>query len=364
MSGSERTGRAESGWGSRQSRTEPSAGRGQAIAVKRSGARSWAGAEEDCGDVLSEEEPQTRAVALNGITAKLGHMPKSVLWIDDSTDERAEGNVILRQIGGIIPISAASSQEAERVLATTHVDAVITDILRRHKDGSIGQDDGYSFFREYIRPRFPTLPVLFHTKNLPSTFQIDDHSEYLSKWDARGMKVNELEVRLADKLLLYDAHADLAAWNRIEPRLIQLNSELLGKLEALEDVWTLAPDQFEQLVGEVLIKNGYSVLWVPGGKDGGIDIVAASKERDFLIDVKRYKASRPVTVELVRAVYGVAESVAITRPERILHGGIITSSRFTKDAQEFKKTLRRRPLLHDFEWLSDQLAQFAPKLRK
>lgn len=291
-------------------------------------------------------------------------MKKSVLWIDDSPIERAEGEAILHQIGGITPILAASSQEAERVLKTNPVDAIITDIFRRNDDGSVAQDDGYEFFRGYVRHRFPTLPVLFHTKNLPSTFQIDKHSEYLSKWDTREMKINELEVRLSEKLLLYDAHADLATWSRIEPRLVQLTSGLLDKLGTIEDIWSLTPDQFEQLVGEVLMKNGYSVLWVPGGKDGGIDIVATSKERDYLIDVKRYKASRPVTVELVRAVYGVAEATAATRPGRLLHGGIITSSRFTKDAEDFKRTLRRIPLLRDLDWLSAQLAQFAPKLRK
>ncbi|MBI4179157.1 restriction endonuclease [bacterium] len=290
-------------------------------------------------------------------------MTKSVLWIDDSAEERAAGEALLRGVGGITPRLAASSDEARRVLETIRVDAVITDILRRRPDRSVAADDGYRFFREYIRRRFPTLPVLFHTKNLPSTFDTDEHSQYLSKWEPPAKKAIELEVRLTDTVRLYEAYADWATWQRIEPRLVEVTSKLLDRLRAVDDIWRLTPDQFEQLVGELLARLRYSVLWVPGGKDGGIDIVASSGERDFLIDVKRYRASEPVSVELVRSVYGVAESISPTRPGRIVHGGIITSSRFTKEVEIFRQTVRRRPLLRDGDWLRTELAKFVPRTR-
>ena len=167
-----------------------------------------------------------------------------------------------------------------------------------------------------------------------------------------------------EELQLYEACADLGTWKRIiEPRLVQVNSRLLEEIRTVGDVWRLTPEQFEQLVGELLEKLGFSVFWVPGGKDGGIDIVASSAERDFLIDVKRYKASRPVTVELVRRIYGVAEAIAPSRPGRIVYGGIITSSKFTKEAEVFEQAARRRPLLCDGDWLKAELANYAPRLR-
>lgn len=291
-------------------------------------------------------------------------MMKTVLWIDDSAEERAAGEALLRQIDGIVPRVASSSAEAKRVIEDMPVDAVITDILRRRPDRSVSDDDGYRFFAEYLRPRFPTMPVMFHTKNLPHTFATDEHSQYLSKWEPPAKKTIELEVRLADAVQLYEAFADWMTWERIEPRLVQVTSKLLERLRNVDDVWRLTPDQFEQLVAELLDKLGYSVLWIPGGKDGGIDIVASSAERDFLIDVKRYQASRPVTVELVRSVYGVADSVAPTRPSRIVHGGIITSSRFTAEAEVFRRTVRRRPLLRDGDWLKSTLREYAPRLRR
>lgn len=289
-------------------------------------------------------------------------MAKTILWIDDNAQERAAGVALLQEIGGITPRMAASSEEAQRVFEETRVDAVVTDILRRHLDRSVSDDDGYRFFLDYVRPRFPTLPVVFHTKNLPETFERDEYSQYLSKWELPAKKAIELEVRLSDTVRLYEAYADWATWERIEPRLVEVNSKLLEKLRDIDDIWRLTPDQFEQLVGELLEKLNYSVRWVPGGKDGGIDIVATSAERDYLIDVKRYKASQPVTVELVRRIYGVVESIAPSRPDRILHGGIITSSRFTKEVEVFKQTVRRRPLLLDGEWLRKELANYVPRL--
>jgi len=291
-------------------------------------------------------------------------MKKTVLWIDDSREEREAGRCMLERIGGITPLVAASSTEAQDILESTTVHAVVTDILRRRPNRSISDDDGYRFFREYMRSRqdLRTLPVVFHTKNLPSTFETDDFSQYLSKWDPQAKKAIELEVRLHNVISLYEAYADFAAWSRIEPRLVEVNSTLLTELRRIDDIWALTPDQFEQLVAELLEKIGYSVLWVPGGKDQGIDVIATSDSRDFLIDVKRYRADRPVSVELVRRVYGVAESLAPDRPGRILQGGIITSSKFTKEADLFRHSVRQRLLLRDGDWLKTELSRYGSHL--
>jgi CheY-like chemotaxis protein len=289
-------------------------------------------------------------------------MAKTILWIDDSAEERRIGQTVLEGIAGVSPRVAGSSEEARNLLEQGGIDAVVTDILRRRPDGSIAGDDGYTFFQQFIRPQFPEMPVVFHTKNLPSSFTIDRHAQYLSKWEPTARKTIELDARLGDAVALYEAYADWATWSQIEPRLVKLQSEVLNRLRDVEDIWQLTAEQFEQLVGELLERINFSVLWIPGGKDGGVDIIASSDSRDFLIDVKRYKTAQPVTVELVRRVYGVAESIASTRTERIIHGGIITSSRFTADAQLYRDSLRRRPLLCDGGWLKSELAKYVPRL--
>ena len=113
-------------------------------------------------------------------------------------------------------------------------------------------------------------------------------------------KAIELEFGLADSVSLYESFADRSTWQQIEPRLVMLQSTVLKRLHRVDDIWYLTPEQFEHLVRELLEEIGFSVLWIPGGKDGGIDIVEGSGDRRFLIDVKRYATSQPVTVELVR----------------------------------------------------------------
>jgi hypothetical protein len=111
----------------------------------------------------------------------------------------------------------------------------------------------------------------------------------------------------------------------------------------------------------LLDKLGFDVLWIPGGNDQGIDIVAGDREASYLIDVKQYSRTNPVQVELVRNVYGVAAAVQQERPDREWHGGIITSSRFTSGANEFRHSARIRPLLKDGEWLRKTLESYIPR---
>jgi CheY-like chemotaxis protein len=185
-------------------------------------------------------------------------MKKSVLWIDDNPAEHEAARRMLEPIEGLDYFFASSSREAENILSSRQADCVVTDILRRNPDRSVSADDGYAFVRTILRPRLPMLPVIFHTKNLPGTFAIDDHAQYLSKWDPEEKKAIELERRLSASARLYEAFADHGVWTRIEPRLVKVRGELLAKLEKWEDVWLLNPSEFEQLVAELLAGRGES----------------------------------------------------------------------------------------------------------
>jgi CheY-like chemotaxis protein len=285
-------------------------------------------------------------------------MYKTVLWIDDKEAELAAA---LRMVGGLERvrlITAQSSSQATKILRDESIDAIVTDILRRNPDGSIARDDGYEFFTQYLRPNWPVLPVIFHTKNLPNTFRIDPFAHYLSKWNSEAFKGIELESRLHAGVLLYEAYVDQGPWRRIEPRLVRVNRSLISRLERYTDIWQLNPSELEELAGEVLEKEGFDVLWIPGGSDHGIDIIAGSADYDFLIDVKHYRNS--VGVELVRSVCAAATTIGYERAGRITHGGIITSSRFTREAETFRNMQRIRPLLRDGEWLRETLSKYLP----
>jgi HJR/Mrr/RecB family endonuclease len=287
-------------------------------------------------------------------------MHRSILWIDDSQAERESAVRMLSSLDGVRLWTAGSSSAAAEILRNEEIHCVVTDILRRNTAREVLLDDGYDFFTSVIRPQRPTLPVIFHTKNLPASFAVDSHSQYLSKWDSEDKKAIELEARISAMTMLYEAYADESIWHRIGPRLVTVQASILNALGDPSDVMRMDPDRFEQLVAELLEQMGFKVLWIPGGKDQGIDIIAASDTGDFLIDVKRY--SQPVGVELVRNVYGVASAAGPRQPGRDTYGGIITSSQFTRDAKEFRRSVRARPLLRDGQWLADQLRKYAPRL--
>jgi CheY-like chemotaxis protein len=285
-------------------------------------------------------------------------MEKTVLWIDDKQAEIAAAARMVNGLTRVRLITAESSAQAIPILRKERVDVIVTDILRRNRDGSVAKDNGYEFFTQFIRPNWPVLPVIFHTKNLPGTFRVDAFAHYLSKWDSEVLRTAELESRIHSAALLYEAYVDQGLWIQIEPRLVRVNGSFLSRLQRYSDIWHITPNEFEQLVAELLDKEGFDVLWIPGGSDQGIDIIAGSRDHDFLIDVKRYRGA--VGVELVRSVCGVATTIGYERSGRITHGGIITSSRFTHKAEAFRNMQRVRPLLRDGEWLRETLSKYIP----
>jgi HJR/Mrr/RecB family endonuclease len=106
---------------------------------------------------------------------------------------------------------------------------------------------------------------------------------------------------------------------------------------------------FEELVAELLNRDGMEVQLTQPTRDGGRDILAwtagPTGRHLFLVECKRYAPSRPIGVDIVRALYGVVEQ------ERATAGLIVTTSRFTPDARAFAAPLQYRMSLKDYEEL-------------
>jgi hypothetical protein len=99
----------------------------------------------------------------------------------------------------------------------------------------------------------------------------------------------------------------------------------------------LSPRQFEELICEIVGGFGWKAMLTRQTADGGYDIVALDHHglrNKYLIECKRYK-ERPVGIVPVRALLGV------TTHEKATKGILVTTSRFTKGAQE---------LFEEHEW--------------
>jgi len=127
-------------------------------------------------------------------------------------------------------------------------------------------------------------------------------------------------------------------------------------------IYNLRPRQFEELVAELFRDFGYEVVLTPRSRDGGVDVRAIHKDSIgtllYLIECKRHKPDNPVGVDVVRALYGVAAA------EQATYGILAATSYFTKDAQEFAKTVQYRLSLRDYDDLIMWLKQYGQLRRR
>ncbi len=148
-------------------------------------------------------------------------------------------------------------------------------------------------------------------------------------------------------LLLPDLRVELASVNEELVKFLSTHPERLHLLE---------PRHFEELVAEIFRDFGFDVILTPQSRDGGADIRAIRKDSAgtllYMIECKRYAPTRPVGVDIVRGLYGVATA------ERASCGLIATTSRFTKDAKEFANKFKYQMSLRDYNDLVGWLKRY------
>jgi len=118
-----------------------------------------------------------------------------------------------------------------------------------------------------------------------------------------GVGGAELLYRLPDDRVVAAAAPDIVFVDSGVMRYLAENPSALHLLE---------PRQFEEVIAEIWRARGYDVELTPRTRDGGKDIYAVSSPLYgsllYIIECKRNHPSRPVGVEIVRSLYGVAES--------------------------------------------------------
>ena len=126
-----------------------------------------------------------------------------------------------------------------------------------------------------------------------------------------------------------------------------VNDELLFYLaKNPEIIYELGSRKFEELIAKLFADKGYEVSLTKSTRDGGFDIFAKVKNdfSDFIIlaECKKYSPTNKVGVEIVRGLYGVVEE------HKANQGIIITSSFFTKEAQQTQLRIGSRMALKDY----------------
>jgi HJR/Mrr/RecB family endonuclease len=142
-----------------------------------------------------------------------------------------------------------------------------------------------------------------------------------------------------------------------------VNEKLIKHLASYpEQLHFLNPRLFEELVAEIFRDLGYEVILTPQSRDGGFDIKAIKKDSVgvllYLIECKRYAPDRPVGIEIVRSLHGVANH------ERASYGVVATTSRFTRLAKEFATEIEHQMSLRDFNDLTKWLKEYGISKRR
>ena len=111
--------------------------------------------------------------------------------------------------------------------------------------------------------------------------------------------------------------------------------------------------EFEEMVCELLDKQGYNVKLTKQTRDGGKDIIVVQKsvlgEFCIYVECKKYNMKNPISVKLVRELYGTIMADNVTA------GMIITTSYFTKDAKEYRDKIKHRMTLKDYNDLIQEI---------
>jgi len=136
-----------------------------------------------------------------------------------------------------------------------------------------------------------------------------------------------------------------------------INARLLSELARRPQLmYELDSRKFEELVAKLLQDQGCEVNLTKNTRDGGYDIFCRMKagpaHLTFLAECKRYAPHNKVGVEIIRGLYGVTET------QKANLGLVITTSSFTKDAQEEKLRIGPRIDLKDYSDLCNWLSAY------
>lgn len=211
---------------------------------------------------------------------------------------------------------------------------------------SLGVDNDSVIYYEYLNDR----PAPFFSSKPRDVTHYADQFE--NHW-ATSFPPSEIET-------LYDEERSLLRPTETKQIAIvshQAWAELIERLSLNPDLLhQLTPRKFEELIAELLTRDGLEVHLTPETRDGGRDVLAFHETPVgrllYLVECKRHLPNRPVGIAIVQRLYGVLSH------ERATAGLVVTTSRFSKEALTFAETVRHQLRLKDYEAVKQWLKKY------
>lgn len=193
--------------------------------------------------------------------------------------------------------------------------------------------------------------IIFCFINEISIFTFHKYPDYFI-WLNSLLKINLFNILIA-KIEYYWIYAKysiaslLFITGLLAKKYQQKYRQLLYKQNHVKDLYKISWQEFEKLLKEVFLKEGYKVSDRGGARaDGGVDLVAHKRNKKVIIQCKQWKRSK-VGVNIAREMY------AVMIHEKAQEVYIVTCGAFTKDAEEFAKNKPMKLVngLNLIEWI-------------
>lgn len=298
--------------------------------------------------------------------------PNSILVIEDEYS-MSEFITHLLEVEGYKVKTAFTQEDAFRSLRDQRPDLIITDMRLPEREGMMFEPDALEAGINIIRfvrndKRLASIPIIVMSpfvETSPYDVIAEGANALLSKTivysqpiltDRLLEKINEL---LTASKEIPDSKPDVDLIIPVTHSITVINERLLELFQKdPESLHRISSREFEQVIAELFAEEGYEVAITPESRDGGKDIYVYKKdpltETMFLVECKRYTPPNTVGVEIARQLYGVVQH------ERASGGILVTTSYFTKPAQEFAKSIPYQLFLRDFEYLTKWLKKADP----
>ncbi|MEJ0104734.1 MAG: restriction endonuclease [Bacteroidota bacterium] len=148
-----------------------------------------------------------------------------------------------------------------------------------------------------------------------------------------------------------------------KPVIISAGNNLITSLKKQpKDIYKLSSRDFEKLLADLLRDMGWDVELTKETRDGGADILAYLNT-DIgrllcLVEAKHYREDRKISVDLVRTLYGTLCDAQANSAM------LVTTSSFTKDAQNFQQKHKYQLRLRDYADIVQWIIRYGSKKDK
>jgi len=249
------------------------------------------------------------------------------------------------------------SRSARMVSNVSDLKIAISNILNEYSIlnpaigwGKIPYDQNVNNFVQAIYQQNPkNLTPLFNSTDANNSFK-----HYYDVYKNLGL--DSISSITTNKCIIDPFGNPISDIKKFRVDVSEVNDWMLNELNKNPtDLYQLSSRRFEELVAEILTRKGYKVELTPATRDGGKDIYAARKNDLgsflYIVECKKYKPTHKVGINVLRDLYGVLSK------ERATYGVAVTTSYFSKPAQEFQQELQFQMSLQDFnsikQWLFD-----------